>query len=599
MVLACPAGGSSCVVTIAADGTASYRRTGGVPTAMAAQAAWTLPANHGVAPGGLTLQAGESGEHGNVVLACPAGGSACVITVATDGTARYHRTGGTPEFMLVAPEELPEPEVRQPLHGTLSPVVALEDTVHLGAGVAPPAGRLAAAGDYRGAAVSSGPVRDGVGAARVLEFLAAHASTGEYKDDPGLEGYAAPPVVRIAEGTDEVLAGYVARAVRIINAALPPARRMLRGTEPAPPLATLDAVPDGEIFVDFAPWAMWTSETRPPAGEATAIAVRDISLAYEDTRERWEVRETRASRVWVDTDLILRAWVFDPRTERWEREVLDSRVDDTDTVVMWHTEEGIVRTIAHELLHALGFGAHVDHARFANASIMNNQDLRERIVRRSGSWGSVTFTHMDHAAVPGHVLFPLDREALLAALDRFGPGTQPEDLTPESLGPWDDTSFHLLGELDFPGGQASFGVAERNGFAQPWASGPAPGTDLADNRTLAGSATWNGALLGLTSDTETVAGHARLTVELTGLSGQLDFTALERWGPSEAPGAAGTGVTWGDGDLGYAIEVEGNTFVRTGGDEGVVTGAFFGAAHEAMGGALERDDLTAGYGGLR
>ena len=212
------------------------------------------------------------------------------------------------------------------------------------------------------------------------------------------------------------------------------------------------------------------------------------------------MRETRASRIWVDTDLILRAWVFDPRTERWERKVLESHVDDTDTIVMWHTEEANVATVAHELLHVLGFAAHVDPARFADASILNEDDLRERIVRRSGYWGSVIFTHHEHAAVPGHVLFPLDREALLAALDRFGPGTQPEDLTPENLGPWDDTSFHLLGEMDFPGGRASFGAAWRNGLAQPWASGPAPWTDLAGNPTLAGSATWNGALLGFTPD---------------------------------------------------------------------------------------------------
>ena len=68
---------------------------------------------------------------------------------------------------------------------------------------------------------------------------------------------------------------------------------------------------------------------------------------------------------------------------------------------------------------------------------------------------------------------------------------------------------------------------------------------------------------------------------------------------NEAPGAAGSGATWGDGDLGYTIEVRGNTFIQTGGDDGKVTGAFFGAAHEAMGGVLERADLSAGFGGRR
>ena len=61
----------------------------------------------------------------------------------------------------------------------------------------------------------------------------------------------------------------------------------------------------------------------------------------------------------------------------------------------------------------------------------------------------------------------------------------------------------------------------------------------------------------------------------------------------------GTGATWHDGDLRYDIEVRGNTFVQTGGDDGTVTGAFFGPEHEGMGGVQERDDLSAGFGGTR
>ena len=61
----------------------------------------------------------------------------------------------------------------------------------------------------------------------------------------------------------------------------------------------------------------------------------------------------------------------------------------------------------------------------------------------------------------------------------------------------------------------------------------------------------------------------------------------------------GTGTTWGDGGLQYTMAIRGNTFLRTGGDEGMVTGVFFGPAHEAMGGVVERTDLTAGFGGVR
>ena len=56
---------------------------------------------------------------------------------------------------------------------------------------------------------------------------------------------------------------------------------------------------------------------------------------------------------------------------------------------------------------------------------------------------------------------------------------------------------------------------------------------------------------------------------------------------------------WGDGDLKYFVGVRGNTFVRIGGDVGEVTGAFFSASHEGMGGVVERNDLAAGFAGKR
>ena len=189
---------------------------------------------------------------------------------------------------------------------------------------------------------------------------------------------------------------------------------------------------------------------------------------------------------------------------------------------------------------------------------------------------------------------------LFRAVDDYnGVAVSSDDLMAEDLGSWDDTSFHLLGELGFEGGEVSFGVAVRNGPARPWASGPKSSENLADNSALWGTVSWNGALLGVTRLAQTVAGGARLTVELATLDGQLDFTNLEKWGVNEAPGAVGSGTMWRDGDLGYTIEIRGNTFVQTGGDGGQVTGAFLGAAHEGMGGVLERSDLAAGFGGKR
>lgn len=59
----------------------------------------------------------------------------------------------------------------------------------------------------------------------------------------------------------------------------------------------------------------------------------------------------------------------------------------------------------------------------------------------------------------------------------------------------------------------------------------------------------------------------------------------------------GSGGLWKDGSLHYDVAVSGNEFARTGGNEGEVTGAFFGSGHEAMGGVLRRLDLSAGFVG--
>ncbi len=581
-------GGSSPTAQPANGGNAM---TPSVPTA-----ALGIPPVHGLSAGSITVRAGDSESHGNVVWSCPADGPACTLTVAADGTVAYAPSGGTPTFTLIPPEEFPELPVWQPVHGAQAPIIDFDGTLHVGPDVAPPSEELATAGNYNGIAVSSGYVQDGVGADRVFEYLQEHMELGEYKNTPGLEGYAQPPVVRVAEGTDEEFIEYVVRAVQLLNAALPHDKRIVLSTDPAPPLTAIEDVPDGQIFVDFAPWGDWNDPHKPSPDEATAIAQPGPRFYYNRAQMRWEIQGTRASHIWVDTDQILSAWVFNEGTRHWEERILDSHVDDTDTVVLWYSEEAITNIVAHELLHTLGFAEHVDPARFMDASILNVEDEQERIVRTSD--GTI-HTFNEHNRVPGHLLFPADREALLATYTRLEPGLLPEEFSLESLDPWDDTSFHLLGAVHFPGGDAIFGVATRNGLAQPWASGPTPWSDLTDSPELLDNATWAGALLGVTPSAETVAGNARLDVDLDALDGQLDFTNMEQWGIDVAPGAPGSGTMWGDGDLGYGIEVRGNAFIQTGGDDGAVTGVFFGATHEAMGGVLERDDLSASFGGMR
>ena len=114
-----------------------------------------------------------------------------------------------------------------------------------------------------------------------------------------------------------------------------------------------------------------------------------------------------------------------------------------------------------------------------------------------------------------------------------------------------------------------------------------------------GSASWAGRLLGFTSESESLAGATDLTINLSTLRGQIDFTGLEHWGVNAAPGPIGSGTMWNDGDLRYSVIVRGNTFIQSGGDAGEVTGAFFGEQHEGMGGVVERSDISAGFGGTR
>ena len=175
-------------------------------------------------------------------------------------------------------------------------------------------------------------------------------------------------------------------------------------------------------------------------------------------------------------------------------------------------------------------------------------------------------------------------------------GATSESLSPESLGSWSDTSFHLRGDII---GGIAFGVAHRNGVTRPWGIGPKPNMTLANNPDLSGGATWDGALLGFTPAGRTVAGDAQISVDLASLDGRADFTGLESWPVSNAPGMPGSGSQWRDGDLGYAIVVQDNAFREIGGDVGVLTGIFVGHSHEGVVGTLEREDLSAAFGATR
>ncbi len=403
---------------------------------------------------------------------------------------------------------------------------------------------LPRAADHDGVAVTHGRIRDGVGRDKVIEWLREHAVRGESWGSgfPGLPIHSEPLTVRIAERATDRQAGWVVDAVRAINAALPSEWKLTIGEERAPDSRDERLVlPVGEVHVRF-----------------DAVGNSNYWLTTSWT-EKGELSHDGGI-VWIDRDIAPHG---DPN--------LFGLTDELDY------EQAAVGLLVHELLHAMGFLAHPDMA----SALSYSRDTS------------------DYGGLPGHYIYPVDREGVLAAHTRLTSGTPSEDIAQE-LGPWSDTSIHVRGVLGLSGGgELAFGAAVRNGFAQPWAYGAVPDGDLANNPALSGSARWQGRLLGLTSDAQAIAGEAVLSVQLSTLDGTLDFSGLEAWSASAAPGAIGTGAVWGDGDLAYGVRVDGNTFVQTDGDDGTVTGGFFGAAHEGMGGTLERDDMAAGFGGAR
>ena len=459
--------------------------------------------------------------------------------------------GGRNAPFLAYPDLPPQ----RPIHATQAPIVALDGILHVGADVAVPDDQVSPITTHGDTDLFYGLVQDGVGAAEVIAYLQADAvgyPSANGGDNGGvqllpdglfLRFETAPPTVRVAEGTAPELIDETVRVVQLINAALPQAWQLQFSRDPEP--AGMLGTPDGEILIEFAAQEDWSHPDTPPPNEEIHIGLAQPHYRITppgDPEEPWKV-EIIAGQVWVDPT----------RTRGQER----------------------LGVIAHEILHLLGRN-HVDPARFPQTIMLGG----------------------DGEGPSEHVLHPLDREALLAVYDRFEPGTAPGSIA-ETLEAWSDTSLHVRGALGIADGEIAFGAALRNGLSQPWAFGPAPHANLEANPMLSESVSWSGRLLGLTPQAEVVAGAAGLTVELATLAGKVDFTRLESWGAHAAPGAIGTGTIWGDGDLSYGINVRGNSFVQTGGDAGTLTGGFFGASHEGMGGVLERDDLSAGFGGNR
>ena len=357
---------------------------------------------------------------------------------------------------------------------------------------------------------------------------------------PSLRRYNTAPDVRVIGAASASDVEMVAATVRLINAALPEEAKIRMGTS-LPGFSLRDTVsPGGRRFVSGSELDNTIHVEFIPSGQFYSDAGATSWNHFGSGVENSYIQFNRGANVYRD--------------ENNRRRVI---------------------LLAHEIMHALGIYGY-DHVSSTFDTIMEGTgdiyDLNQGTQQ------------------PRSLLYPADREALRALYGRLESGDDPTD-----FGPWSNTSFHVVGNSE----HSNFGVALRNGYTEPWAYGYRPESDLAENRSLGGSATWIGALLGLTPQASAVTGDARIGINLATMNGRADFTSLESFPTGRAPGATGTGTQWLDGDLGYAIAADDNTFRETGGDAGRVTGIFVGRQHEGAAGTLERSDLTAAFGATR
>ena len=402
--------------------------------------------------------------------------------------------------------------------------------------------------------VRHGRLDDGAGAAAIRDYIGGLGHI--YVDDMGehneMRRYARGPDVRIVGPANARDANLVASAVRLVNAALPASAKMSIGN-PLSDLSLQHTITN--VVIPF-----------------TGGQIRNYKVSGQELSNTIHIEFVPRS-AFGASDAAGQAWVHaedDGITNSY------IQISKSANVYMGDEHRRPVVLLAHEIMHALGFEGHPSSA---FDTILEGTRHVYDIVQRGQQQ-------------PGSLLYPADREAVRVLYSRLDNVAS----LPADFGPWSATSTHLHGN----GAHASFGVALRNGYAEPYAYGPRPDTEsLAGNRSLTGNAVWNGLLLGFTPDAKTVAGDAAIDVDLETLTGRADFRALESWTAGMAPGDAGTGTMWVDGDLGYSIAVHGNTFKQTGGDNGTLTGIFTGASHEGAAGTLERTDLTAAFGGTR
>jgi len=392
---------------------------------------------------------------------------------------------------------------------------------------------------------------EGVSGARLAGFLAHHYVTDSPYVVGGLERWGStPPVVRIAAGATAQHLREVRRAVEIINSALPLDYQMTFDPTPREVTEREFGNVDGEYFpgeivILFTPDTWLGGYMQSSYGREPEIFGRKTDL-------------TISGRISVDGD--------------------DSYNGSYGRTFNWHRQALVI----HEIGHALGIGGDT----WANI----NHLYPDSIMTYFPGMG----LDPNGQGQDSDMIFPLDRDSFLALYTVLRPGMTPAQIN-AALAGWTATAYRIQDGFDLGDEHLSFGAWSRGVWAESWADYTPSSIPLADNPALTGSATWNGRVAGLEPDGDAVRGDVALTVALDTLDGDVAFTDLRTWTAGVNPVTA-AGVSWGGGSLSYDIEVTGTSFADSTGE---VKGGFVGPNHEGMAGTLERDDLSAGFGGVR
>lgn len=214
-----------------------------------------------------------------------------------------------------------------PAQALNAPVIYRRDGVQIGGDVRPSRSSLSPAGAHGEVAISSGRVRDGETAERVLDVIEKHAVV-RLSYDPGnkyLRLFEGTPVVRIRETTPDRYIDDVIRVVQLMNTALPYDKRIIVSPERAPrPVRESGPyyIPDTHIFVGIEPQGSW------PPDETPSVRVTGVQVGTSSS----------GAYIWLNTDFL-------------------------------NNTNQMRKVLAHEFGHAIGLRNHISRADYY--SIMN------------------------------------------------------------------------------------------------------------------------------------------------------------------------------------------------------------------------------------